>query len=302
MKEKNLISELIICSVRKRLGANYTVTRNDVSKNNGHVLTGLTIRKGVETAAPNIYIDDFISEHCAGMPLETVTDAIIQIYRHTPPQYFNAEAFLDFNWVKGRIIYQMVNTSLNRKLLEDIPSVPVLDLSLVFKVIIDATPDDGISTITIHNSHLDLWNVTKEKIYELAKENTPKLLPAKVSSLAELLCQYFTEDSDACQQEALDEEVLPLYVLTNSRRFHGSCCINYPGVLSGFAEKVKKDLYILPSSVHETLLLPDIGGDLDPSELRDMVFCVNQTEVRREEVLSDNVYLYSRETKKLTQI
>ena len=90
------------------------------------------------------------------------------------------------------------------------------------------------------------------------------------------------------------EEVLKLYLLTNQRGYNGAATILYEGVLEKFAEEVGKDLILLPSSVHEVLLLPD-GGYSDYEALSALVQAVNETQVRREEWLSDHVYRYLKE-------
>ena len=101
--------------------------------------------------------------------------------------------------------------------------------------------------------------------------------------------EYFEELRDAA----------PMYVLSNRTRVQGASCILYPNILKDFAAAVKSDFYILPSSVHEVILLP-VQGDEDEEGLKRMVCEVNETQVEREEVLSDSVYYYSREREKLS--
>lgn len=218
MEGKNLIAAKIMHSVKERLGGGYTVSLQEVTKNNDQKLTGLIIRHGEENAVPTIYIDGHICDCSTGVPLEAVTDKIIQAYHGSLPQGFDAESFRDFNWVKGRIIYQMINTSLNRALLKDVPSVPVMDLSLVFKVIVD-TFDGAMATVLIRNSHLEeLWGVGAETVYGLAKENTPRLLPATIAGLSDI----FKDSGIPIDGDDLVDSLAPMYVLTNQRMLYGA--------------------------------------------------------------------------------
>ena len=83
------------------------------------------------------------------------------------------------------------------------------------------------------------------------------------------------------------------YVLTNNTRLNGAACIFYEDVLKKFADTLQTDLYILPSSIHEVILLPKLAR-YDAMNLEDMVREVNTDGVSREEVLSDKVYIYRR--------
>lgn len=82
-------------------------------------------------------------------------------------------------------------------------------------------------------------------------------------------------------------------VLSNTKRLHGAVCMLYPGVLKEMADRMGGDFFILPSSVHETILLPDAGEGLNGA-LRQMIREVNSTKVAPEEVLSDTLYRYDR--------
>ena len=90
----------------------------------------------------------------------------------------------------------------------------------------------------------------------------------------------------------------PMYVLTNRKRCNGAACVLYEQVLENFAKKINDNLYILPSSVHEVIMIPaSFAGKA--SQLREMVEEINATQVEDEEVLSDSVYFFNRMTKKL---
>ena len=89
-----------------------------------------------------------------------------------------------------------------------------------------------------------------------------------------------------------------MYILTNTEKLHGAACILYQQLLEEFAKKVNDNLYILPSSVHEIIMIPaSFAGKA--SELRQMVEEINATQVEEEEVLSDSVYFFNRLTRKL---
>ena len=92
-----------------------------------------------------------------------------------------------------------------------------------------------------------------------------------------------------------------IYLITNESKMYGASGICYKGVLDDVFEDVgRENFYILPTSVHEVLVVPESKADI--KDLYMMVFTANSdpSAVRPEDVLSYNVYHYNGETKELT--
>ena len=98
--------------------------------------------------------------------------------------------------------------------------------------------------------------------------------------------------------EILEEDV-PMFILTNTEKYFGAYSIFYPNVQQHVADVLNTSYFVLPSSIHEMILVPD-SGLYTPRELQDMVKSVNQTQVDPRETLSDSVYYYDHKSKKLT--
>ena len=94
------------------------------------------------------------------------------------------------------------------------------------------------------------------------------------------------------------KDTVPMKVLTNDKRIQGAACVLYPGILEKISEESRKNLFVLPSSVHEVILLEDTGEE-NPEDLKRMIYEVNRTNVAAEEVLSDSLYYYDRKQKNL---
>ena len=92
----------------------------------------------------------------------------------------------------------------------------------------------------------------------------------------------------------VDGKPVELYVLTNKSRMFGAACMLYPGVFQQAAREIEGDFFVLPSSVHEVLLLSP-GNVFDREGLRRLVREINETQVEPYEVLSNNVYYYDSE-------
>lgn len=291
---KQLQTEMI-----QKMGETVTVCLREVCKNNGVTFQGLLIMEKNSNAGPTIYLDTFWDCYLEGMPLVQIVDSIIQIYRQNQPEIqVDMDFFQDFNKVKDRIAYKLIHAEKNKLLLEQIPYVPLLDLAICFYYVY-FSQELGNGIILIHNSHMKMWNTNTTELMRLAERNTRKLLGEELIAMEQLVKGWSSqcEPANLNAQQNVSQE-MPLYILSNHKQLYGAACILYQGLLSEIAQKWNADLLILPSSVHEVILLPDDGKE-DIETLREMVCEVNSTEVGPEEILSNQVYHYDRENHKI---
>ena len=282
-------------------GEDYRVSVQEVKKNNGLVLTGLTILKKDCNIAPTIYLNQAFEQYQDGRTMESICRELIHVYEeHKVQTDFDVSAVTDFEKVQNRICYKLINAEKNEELLADAPHVMLENLAVIFYILV-SQDSDGTGTITIRNNMLSYWNVDVDTLYKLALTNTQRLFRGSVQSMASVMTEILSHKLDEeSAQEFYDmmvgeDDMIPMYVCTNTIKLNGAGVILYQGLLQEFADRVGSDFYILPSSIHETLLIP-ANGDMDIEYLRDMVKTVNRTEVAPDEILSDSVYFYSRLT------
>lgn len=299
-------------SLRERLGAAVDVEMVSVPKNNGVVMQGIALRRPGEKVVPTIYTEGFYADYLEGRDLEDILEDFLEIYEEqgeaeTP----DVDFFSDYGKVKKRLALKLVNREKNRAMLAEMPHREFLDMAVIFYCLVE-NPSAGTAAILVKEAHRKNWGVTAEELYEDALANAEKMLPGTIRSMEEILSRMMLEEHAAEWDRGNEEEEdfpglegvrgdhgkyggIPLLVLTNSRRYLGAACILYRGLLAGFAGKLGKNLYILPSSVHEVILLPE--DKVNRSEnLLHMVTEVNRTQLAPEEVLSDAVYYYDRES------
>lgn len=292
--------------VERRAGEKYRVRLNDVRKNNGVVMRGLTVMQDDSNISPTIYLNDYYEEYANGNAtlVNVVNDVMDTYYRNKVNQSVDMRFFLNYESVKGSVVYKLVNTEKNKELLEDIPHIEFLDLSIVFQCMV-AQEELGTASILIHNVHMKLWDVTVEKLYKAAKENTQRLQKYEIKSMAEVLREIMSAEEtgecgcDDCMEDFPDS--VPMYVLSNRSRVEGAACILYPNLVRDFAEAVGSSFYIIPSSVHEVLLLP-AEDDGESAELKRMIREINDTQVGMEEILSYSLYFYDKEEGKVIRL
>lgn len=305
--------DYIKSSIKKILGREKNINISKILKTNDIEYDALTITDDISNISPTIYLNQYYDDYTSGKQLGDIVNEIYSLYEeHSNELEFDIELFKNFENISKRIVFKVVNAKKNIRLLNDIPHVLNMDLALVFYCIIDSDYL-GSATALIHNCHMDMWNVTTEDIVEAAYNNTPKILPAEIRNMNDIIREMFKNDLLHQQLEgkipmdvSIEDEAdklfatmntggkpVDMYVLTNSQKMYGAACIFYKNVLKNFSNELNTDLFILPSSIHEVILVP-VGEGILKSELSLMVQDVNREEVTESEILSNHVYVYKR--------
>lgn len=278
------------------------LTIDSFSHNNQLTLDGLTILEPGSNISPTIYLECYFKQYQEGVALPDIQQQILAYYRqHRFTQNIDTSFFTCLDNVQPQIVYKLIHYHKNKELLGDLPHFAYLDLAIVFYCLVPNDSGENAS-ILIHNSHLDYWNITKDSLLLFAQKNTPKLLPWRFDPIMDLLLPMLASLPGDEKQKFLQSsgsEDVPMYVLTNIRCYFGACCILYPDVLKKISEILGDNLFLLPSSIHEIIIIPAAFAD-NPNDLHEIVCEVNLTEVAAEEILSDSIYYYDRDTDQIS--
>lgn len=269
-----------------------------ISRNNHIVLDGLTILEPESNISPTIYLNHYFAEYQNGTSFASIQEQILHFYYgHCKIKHVDTSFFTNFDNIRSRIVYKLIHYNKNKELLKEVPHFPYLDLAIVFYCLVAESPYENAS-IPIYNEHLEYWHISKDTLLALARENTPLLLPFCCDSLADLILpvlDILPRKERPAAKAMLSEESVPMYVITNKQRQYGACCILYQDAMKKISKQLNDDLYILPSSIHEVIILPASATN-SPQDLPHMVRDINMTEVSPEEILSDCVYYYNRKS------
>ena len=149
------------------------------------------------------------------------------------------------------------------------------------------TTERGAETILITQEMLSHWEISLEELHQTALNNTPKILQADFKTMRSVICELMGEP---CSE---DVEENYMYVLSNQYRHFGAGCMLYDRVLEDIGNQINEDFYILPSSIHEVMLLRDQFGDkIDTKAMKQLIASANAEVVGEDEVLSSNLYKF----------
>lgn len=293
---KTKFYESVAESVSEVLGSEVIVEIQEVTKVNLS-LDGLTIRKRNESIAPTIYLNQYFNQFNDGRTMDDIVKDIIRVYENNQPEnimdVFKTEDFYDFDKMKEKIVLKVINTERNLDLLEQVPHLDMegLGLSVVFYVSI--MTGEQSAGILIKNEHLRLWEKKVSDLISLAEINTNRMHAFTIKSINEVLSGMFGFEED------LITDGPAFYVLTDENMTFGASQLYLKDKIREFAKQQDCDVYILPSSIHELLLLRADFPNLEPSYLKEMVYQVNSTQVSEEEFLFDGAYKFELATDKI---
>lgn len=277
----------------------YRISVEPVTKNNGTHFTRIAFHKKGTNISPAVYLDELFEAYQNGMTMEEVCRNVRNTYeRCKPKQDFDDTRLTDFNQVKDLICFKLVNAEKNREMLADTPYIPYNDLVIIFYVVM-AKSEGGVASILIKDSHMKMWGTDAQTMYSLAMKNTQRIFRGSIQPMGSVVAEIMereldAEDSNEFYDMAVDtENMMSMYVASNYERLNGASVLLYPNLLRDFAERIGADFYILPSSIHELIFLSESAG-IGSESLKMLVQEVNATEVEDDEILSDNIYFYSR--------
>lgn len=286
----------VVGKIREFLPENFAsadVSLQMVRKNNDLQLTGLTIRSAESNISPTIYLEKFYEEYEDGADMGEILSKIAQVrINHEVSEQFDVAQITDFEQVKGKLVPRLVNADMNAALLEGRPHKLVADLAVTYCVILDQS-FDGTASVAVTNDLMNSWNVTLDELHDVAISNLTDVLPSTFKGMTEVMSEMMGMSKEDMEMMGMCTDEEQMYVLSNTMNMNGASALLDKKMMEEIIEKVG-DFYILPSSIHETLVVP-IKSGMDVESLEAMVREVNSTQLQPDEILSNRVYLYSLE-------
>lgn len=290
----NEFVDLIVEGIKEKSSEEVDISVRDIDKNNGVKLKGVTIKRHGNNVAPTIYMENYYEEYKKGQDIADIVDKILAVYQDSVlDDDFDISYYQDFEKIKGKLFCKVINTKKNAEMLNEVPYEKFCDLSLVVYCRIDELRVDKAS-ILVKNGHLDMWKVSEEEVIEIAKANTRNNIGIEIVPIVEAISRNVNLNDE---HEKLFEECskdCPMYVVTSTDYIFGAVFMCFEEHLKSLAERLGEDYYILPSSIHEIIILR-ASSEYSLDDLGTMVKEVNLSVLDATEILSEHAYLYSRE-------
>ncbi|MBO4901717.1 MAG: hypothetical protein J5518_02860 [Lachnospiraceae bacterium] len=283
--------EAVIEHVQEYLPDTYAdaeISIHSVIKNNSVRLDGLMIKIPDSNIAPNIYLNHYYDQYKNGKDFDEILNEIASVRTHSCDNPFPEVGNLTcLEQIRDRIQAKLVNRTKNKEYLQDKPFTQIADLAVIYYISLKES-DYGHASVIITDNMLSLYGISVEDLHSIALSNM-RGKEAQFLTMAEVLRGLMPDVEDT-----FDHVDTTMYVLTNADKLNGAAMLLDIDTMDRIAEKIGTSYYILPSSVHETIIVPaSITESSSLENLAEMVIEINGTQVAPDEVLSDHVYRYN---------
>ena len=292
--------EQFVADVKDRLaeqGADVKVSVNEVNKLN-ESYEAITVTPEGSNIGVNMSIQKFYDAMQDGTSYDDVVDKAVDVISKGIEQRpdIDVASLTDYSQMKEKLAMEVVSAEANKEMLENVPHQNMEDMAVVYRFIL-SSDEDGRASILVTNQILETMGVTPEQLHADAIENAPQIKPAEIKGMSEVMAEMMgVEQAEMMGLVPMNPEDEQMFVATVPDKVHGAGVLAYQDFMDKAAEKVGGDFFILPSSIHEILIVPD-NGKMDLKELEAMVKEVNATQVAPADKLTDSVYHYDSKEK-----
>lgn len=274
---------------------NAEVSPTEVNKLQGESYSGITVRPENSDLGVTVGLESYYEQFNQGRSMDSILSAIAEGAEHhlaDAPQ-FNKNELMDYEAMKPYLTVQLVGKDTNAEMLQTVPHRDMEDMAVVYRFALQQT-EDGTASVLVNNSMMENYGITQEQLHADAIENAAMNHPANIRNMNEVIAEMMGG------MFPMPDEPAPMYVATNDNGFHGAGVMAYTDFMEQATEKLGGSFYILPSSIHEVIMVPD-DFQMKAQELKAMVTEVNGSEVAPTDRLTDNVYHYDADAKVLEQ-
>lgn len=286
-------AEEVLKEVMEKAGDSLRVQIVPANKNNGVTLTGITASRPGSSGGACIYLDGYYEDYCDNhITLDGAAEDVYgKLMEHCNDlDGVDMRVLWDWEAAKSHIHAKLVNREMNHELLKKVPYRDFLDLAVVYYVTMDGLMEDGTVAFTVSDKNMEVWKKEEDDLYQMAVSNMRLDGKPIFEDMEEILWGMMPGGGCPFTSRALN---IRMYVLTNRGKVFGAVELLDGDTLKGIGDKLGSDFAVLPSSLHESIIVP---ADMRASyqELASIVRSVNMESVAMEERLSDHVYLYER--------
>lgn len=290
-------AEVIIERLRIFYSDRAKVELKTVTKNNNVCLDGLNIQFEREDnkIVPIIYLNPYYDRYLAESSIEDIIEEIIKLRaKHSNPDIDYDHVLKLTNWdsVKDFIYPRLVCTETNDKLLNTCIHKSFLDLSIVYSISVMSNESEGFGSVKVTTELFENWGISENTLHEQAIINLKKQ-GYTIKDIADVVSEII--DGNVMSQETILESG-SMYVLSNNSQLYGAASLLNPD----FLRETTRSCWVIPSSIHEVILLPNGEDDTDAnSENLDALIKEVNTNIDPEEVLSQHCYYFDFDNKEI---
>lgn len=259
--------------------------------NNGQITEYLYLKRKDGSFSPRIPVKHIYDACTCGECIGTVLKILLAEI-NVNVEDLNNSLIKDWHKVRERIYPKLINTRLNTEFLKGVPHKDILDLSAVYYVEIEGVYSGNKAYGIVNNSVFDSWGISLESLHKESIKNLAAKKPVLIGRISMSGIYLMGKLKDVTNEQIGELKASDLYFVTNENSYMGASYLCCPDVLEDIRHIFNGDIVILPSSMHEFIVVKKDSG-MSSETMAEIVRNVNDSCVSPDEVLSESVYEYS---------
>lgn len=310
IQEKRTFFEELVHFLKKKCSRDMEIDFREIIKTNDTKIPTIAMMKKEKNAVGrSFHANELYEYYRKGMSVEEIAENLIRLSEQDAEIQLDRKILTDillyYPYMReGNITVRLLNFAENQEYLKNMCFIPYLDLAIVFYAVV-SKKEETLATIPVTKEIFKNWDVTKEQLLSDTLSEMQRTFPVHMASLRKMVEEIMEERKQDAFADHMNPPEIPLddipdtetvLMATNESKINGAAVMLYPGFLKTVAKMLdSKEINILPSSIHELLLVPSTG-ETKRKEMVEMVLEVNRMCVSEEEKLSDNLYIYNADT------
>lgn len=241
---------------------------------------------------PTINLTGLYEVYCQGEEVEEILRKTAKSLM-TRPEQFDTQAFLDYEKVKKNLFIRVSSLEPNLSIVNTVPHMHILDMIITYHVAVYSNGEFS-GSVMITNDLLHKYRITKEDLHSDAMRNSQRILPVKIAPIEKIIQELISNNVIEERSSKNEKSKYKMIVVSNDTGINGASALFYPNTMKRLSKMVDGNYFILPSSIHEVIVVPD-DGTMEFNELNAMIEEINVKEVAKNDVLSNQCYYYDAE-------
>lgn len=243
---------------------------------------GLCIKFKDISLAPVIDLQDWYDTYRMGIDITS----ILKKFNNALIEHSN-DLNIDVSKVNKAYILEHVtlaaiNMNKGQGLLNNVYYQRMEDIAFIPKIYFDDTHSSTITKKICEGFNISEYELIKAAIHNMENQ----------SYMFKTMGDYF-KDINYEDSEIKNDKLTNVYILTTNNLVNGAGLIVSDKIADRISREVGGDFYIIPSSIHELLILPEDFVNKDMFDMiKETIEFVNEVEVNSSDFLSDNFYHY----------
>lgn len=277
-----------------------TIVTKNVVKNNGEERMGVAL-ESENGATPVVYIKEFYEDYKGGMALDDVLNDVCETFKQGVEQselvYTTMDKLKNVDYVKANVLAKIVSLKDNPYLTDKVYTADN-DLGIAYIYYIDVDAGSvGRGSCVFSNEMFEKLDISKDELHKVAIENTEKYDEVILLSMKDVVARMIganDSDTNLLKDKNQNVEDEKMFILTNRNKTNGAITMLYKDVIRDVADRLNRDIFIIPSSIHEVIVVPKKDELNDRDRLTSMLRDVNSNSIEDNEVLSNDLFEYTR--------